>query len=99
MHLLSFKYNYVVCYVLWSPLPSMPQLIYVNCVTRFGVAITGKPALTIYCISHPALKANIYAISSDTHQFLTCHSTGIHSARTRSHCSNVSSVKRPLDAH
>ena len=26
------------------------------CVTPFGVAITDKPALTIDCISHPALK-------------------------------------------
>ena len=33
-------------------------LVYVNCVTPFGVAITDKPALTIIidCISHPALK-------------------------------------------
>ena len=29
---------------------------YVNYVTHFGVAITGKPALAIDCISHPALK-------------------------------------------
>ena len=27
-------------------------LVYVNCVTPFGVAITDKSALTIDCISH-----------------------------------------------
>ena len=30
--------------------------VYVSCVTSFGVAITGKPALTIDCISHPHLR-------------------------------------------
>ena len=37
----------------------MPQLIIIMSnyyVTPFVVAITGKPALTIDCISHPALK-------------------------------------------
>ena len=33
--------------------------INVNCVTPFGVAITGKPALIIDCISHPAVEEPI----------------------------------------
>ena len=32
------------------------NLLYVNYVTPFGIAITGKPAFTIDCISHPELK-------------------------------------------
>ena len=47
---------HVLCYVLWSPLPSMCQRIYVNCVTPFGVAVTGKLALIMDCISHPVLE-------------------------------------------
>ena len=47
---------HVLCYVLWSPLPSMRQRIYVNCVTPFGVAVTGKLALIMDCISHPVLE-------------------------------------------